>query len=65
MTLDPVIFLQVEIANLYMKKRSLTLKEFVELDAKHDLLTYIGEGYEPFHLTGNDGILDEIDNYTA
>ena len=61
--LNPVIYLQVEIANLYMNRNNLALDEFLDLDEKYDLLTYIAEGYEPFHLMGNEGILLEIDDY--
>jgi hypothetical protein len=63
MALDPVIYMQVEMTNLYISKYNLSLDEFLELDEKYDLLEFIGEGYEPFHLMGNEGILNEIHDY--
>ena len=63
MPLDPVLYMQAEIANLFMLKYSLSLDEFLDLDEKYDLLAYIEEGYEPFHLMGNEGILIEIKDY--
>ena len=63
MPLDPVIYMQVEIANQYMLKYNVSLDEFLELDEKYDVLVYIGEGYEPFHLMGNEGILIEVNDY--
>ena len=63
MALDPVIYMQVEMANLYMEIYNISPDEFLELDNKYNILAYIEEGYEPFHLTGNEGILDEIQDY--
>ena len=65
MALDPVIFMQIEMANLYMQKHNLSSDEFLKLDDKYNILTFIEEGYEPFHLTGDEGILDEIQDYIA
>lgn len=58
--LDPVLYMQAEIANLYMKTQNLTVQEFLTLDEKYGILDFIEVGYEPFHLMGNQGILDEI-----
>jgi hypothetical protein len=55
--------MQAEIANLYMKKHNLTVQEFLELDKKFDLLDFIALSYEPFHLMGNQGILNEIQEW--
>ena len=33
------------------------------LDAKIDILGFLRLGYEPFHVTGDEGILDELDAY--
>jgi len=63
MALDPVIFMQIEMANLYMERYELSPDEFLELDNKYNILAFIAEGYEPFHLTGDEGILNEIQDY--
>jgi hypothetical protein len=55
--------MQAGIANLYMKKRGLSPKEFLKLDKKIDILGFIREGYEVFHLTGDQGVLMEIEEY--
>jgi hypothetical protein len=44
-----------------MKYHGLPAKEFVELDTKYHILDLIGDAYETFHLTGDEGVLEEID----
>ena len=61
--MDPVLYMQAGIANMYMKKHKLSPGEFLKLDKKCDILGFIQEGYEPFHLMGDKGILREVDKY--
>jgi hypothetical protein len=61
--IDPVAVIQTQIARLYHKRHDMGIREFLELDCKVNILGYIERGYEPFHLTGGEGILDEIDEY--
>jgi len=61
--IDPVAFLQAHISRLYMERHGLTPDEFLSLNAKRDILGFLRLGYEPFHLTGDEGILDELDAY--
>jgi hypothetical protein len=35
----------------------------LELDRRTDLLSFIAVAYEPFHLTVDPGILEEVDDY--
>ncbi|MDR0272336.1 MAG: DUF3791 domain-containing protein [Clostridiales bacterium] len=63
--LDQEIFLQVQISNLYIRKRGITPKEFVKLDKECDVLEFLRDGYETFHLTGTQGILREVEEYIA
>jgi hypothetical protein len=63
MALNQVVYLQVEMANLFMERHNLTPDEFLALDKKYDVLGFIGEGYEAFHLTGSEGVLSEINEY--
>jgi hypothetical protein len=63
MELNQLAHLQAEIAHAYMRQRKITPKEFVELDRKYGLLRYLELGYEPFHLTGTQGVIDEIEDY--
>ena len=57
------VFMQAEIANAFMRMHKLSAKKFLALDKKHRILEFIEEGYEPFHLMGNKGILDELNSF--
>jgi len=61
--MDQILYMQAGIANLYMKKHKLSPKEFLNLDKKVDILGFINEGYDVFHLMGDKGILNEVDEY--
>ena len=63
MGLNQVLYLQTEIAHLYMKRHNLKPLEFLELDKKYGILKFLETGYEPFHLTGAEGILYEVEEY--
>jgi len=43
----------------------MSLDEFNELDDKYAILEFIEDGYEPFHLMGNEGILEELHAYIS
>jgi hypothetical protein len=62
--IPPVAFLMARASRLYMARHGLTDEEFLELDEKKDILGFIKDAYEALHLTGDEGILDEIDAYT-
>ena len=63
MKLNQVAHLQTEVAHAYMRRCNLRPADFVELDKQFGILHFIAEGYEPFHLTGTEGIINEIDEY--
>ena len=63
MKLNQVAHLQTEVAHAYMRERNLKPADFVDLDRSYDILRFIEEGYEPFHLTGTEGVIDEVDDY--
>ena len=63
MGINQEVYLQVLIANKYMRKHNMTPQEFLELDEKSDLLGFLKDGYEPFHLMGVEGIMDEVENF--
>ncbi|MDR1069653.1 MAG: DUF3791 domain-containing protein [Gracilibacteraceae bacterium] len=60
---DHVLYMQIRVANLYRKAHNMSVADFVKLDRKTDLLPFIAGAYEPFHLMGDPGILEEIDDY--
>jgi hypothetical protein len=63
--LNPETYLQVQIANLYIRKHGITPQEFVKIDDECDVLGFLLDGYEPFHLTGEQGVLREVEEYIA
>ena len=63
--LDQETYLQIQISNLYIRKHKITPQEFVKLDNECDVLSFLLDGYEPFHLTGPQGVLREVEDYIA
>ncbi|MDR0382056.1 MAG: DUF3791 domain-containing protein [Oscillospiraceae bacterium] len=63
--LDNVLYLQVRIAHKYMKRHNISIEQFRQRDEAYDILGLLEIGYEPFHLTGDEGVLDEIDKIIA
>ena len=61
--INPIAFLQISISRLFMERHNLSPNEFLALDAKKDILGFLRLGYEPFHLTGEEGVLEELDAY--
>jgi len=60
---DHILYMQIRVANLYRKAHQMTIAEFLKLDRKTDLLPFVASSYEPFHLTGDLGILEEVDDF--
>ena len=56
-----VAYFQIGIARKYMRRHNLTPMQFIERDNQFHILHLLEIGYEPFHLTGDEGVLDEID----
>ncbi len=63
MKLNQVAHLQTEVAHAYMREHQLKPADFVDLDRKYGILRFIENGYEPFHLTGTRGVIDEVEDY--
>jgi hypothetical protein len=63
MNINNTLYLQAEVANEYMRQHNLTPQEFVELDKKHNILRFLEIGYEPLHLTGTQGVIEEVEEY--
>ena len=61
--IDPIAFLQIHISRLFMERHEMDPEAFLALDAQKDILGFLRLGYEPFHLTGDDGVLEELDAY--
>ena len=61
--IDPVVFLQAHFSILFMERHGLSPNDFLALDTKKDIIGFLRLGYEPFHLTGDEGVLEELDAY--
>lgn len=62
---NDVAYFQTGIARKYMQRHNLTPMQFVEKDKQYHILHFLEIGYEPFHLTGDEGVLDELDEIIA
>ena len=62
---NDVAYYQVGIARKYMRRHNMTPLQFVEWDKLYKILHLLEVGYEPFHLTGDEGVLDELDEIVA
>ena len=60
---DHTLYMQIRVANLYRKAHKMSVDEFLKLDRMIDILPFVANAYEPFHLTGDPGILEEVDDY--
>jgi len=61
--IDPIVFLQAHFSILFMARHKLSPEEFLALNEDKDILGFLRLGYEPFHLTGDEGVLEELDAY--
>jgi hypothetical protein len=61
--LNQVAHLQMEIVHAFMRQHDLKPADFVDLDRKYGILRFIEIGYELFHLTGTQGVIDEVEDY--
>ncbi|MDR1540317.1 MAG: DUF3791 domain-containing protein [Clostridiales bacterium] len=46
-----------------MRQHNLKPADFAKLDGEYGILRFIEIGYEPFHLTGTQGVVDEVEDY--
>ncbi|SKB01291.1 Protein of unknown function [Caloramator quimbayensis] len=62
---DRVISIQTQVIEAYRRKHSLSAEEIAEVISKYNLSKFIQDNYELLHLTGVDGIVEEIEVYIA
>ena len=60
---DNIIYLQVSMSGFLINRWGITPEKFVEFDGKYKILWYIRLCYETFHLTGDEGIAEEIEQF--
>jgi len=46
-----------------MERHKLRPREFIAINNEKDLIGFLRLGYESFHLTGDEGVLEELDEY--
>jgi len=56
-------YLMVCMADYLMYRWGKTLQEFLHLDSLYGILDYLILSYEPFHLTGDEGIAEEVEEF--
>jgi len=61
--IDPVVYLQAHFCVLFMERHKMLPQEFIELLNEKDIIKFLRLGYETFHLTGDEGVLEELDEY--
>jgi hypothetical protein len=56
---DPIVV----VVELFKERYDLSSEEFIELNARYSVLDFIAEVCESFCRTGNEGIIEDIQNY--
>jgi len=56
-------YLMVCMADFLMLRWQKTVHEFLYLDSLYGILDYLLLGYEPFHLTGDEGIAEDVEEF--
>jgi hypothetical protein len=62
---NDVLYLKIMVANRYMKRHNMTPDEFLKFAEEKDLFGYLDLAYEPLHLTGPDGIMNEVEHFVS
>ena len=60
---DAVLNMQITLIPILAKSWNMSYLQISELLKKFDILNYIDICYEEFNSTGNQGILDELEEY--
>jgi len=56
-------YLMISVSDYLMYRWNKSLADFLHLDTLYGILDYLDLGYEPFHVTGNEGIAEEVENF--
>jgi hypothetical protein len=49
----------------YMRKHGLSPEQFLEADEKYHIIDVLLAGYRVNHMTGDDGVLEELESHIA
>lgn len=61
--LNNTIFLMYLVTKRYCEKYSISVKEFLELDKKHDILNYVAECPDVFDSMTDAEMVEEVEQY--
>ena len=56
-------YLMISVSDYLMHRWNVSLADFLHLDKLYGILDYLELGYEPFHVTGNEGIAEEVEDF--
>ena len=59
MAVDPIVV----IVEMFKKSNNLSSDDFIALNAKYSILTFIDESYDSLHMEGDEAILDKIQGH--
>ena len=62
---EAVMRMQLTLIPILLKSWKISLEELMKLFIKYDILSYIDTCYEAFNSTGNQGIIEELEEYIA
>lgn len=60
---DTVLNMQLSLIPLLVKAWKVSLSQLSDIFRKYDILEYIDVCYENYNSTGNQGILEDLENY--
>ena len=60
---DAVLNMQITLIPILAKNWNVDLRSLSNIFEKYDILSYIDTCYEMFNSTGNQGIIDELEEY--
>ena len=56
-------YLMVVTADYLMRRWKKNMQQFLIMDEQYGILNFILLGYEPFHLTGEQGVAEEVEAF--
>ncbi|MCL2498823.1 MAG: DUF3791 domain-containing protein [Defluviitaleaceae bacterium] len=62
-TIDHKTFFQVSIVHKLLNRWHIEPIEFLKLDEKFNILSFLREGYDLFHLNGDMGTIEEVEGF--
>lgn len=58
-----ILFMQIRILRMMAEKYSLSLKKAAELFGQYNVLPFIRESFDIFHVEGDEAVFEEVKSY--